>query len=104
MNPRRPDIESPGCACGDDNVHLEADQVGHQRGEPVILAFRPSIFDDDVLVFDVAEMAHSLTKGLDKIGLEEGRRIPEVTDPVNFTCVLRLAGERDCEQHRDKNE
>ena len=49
----------PGVAVGHDDVDLETNQLSRQLGEPVILALRPAEFDDDVLAFDVAEVAQT---------------------------------------------
>jgi hypothetical protein len=38
----------------DKDVHLETDQVGKKFGIPLILPFRESRLDDDVLAIDVA--------------------------------------------------
>jgi hypothetical protein len=72
---------------------LALDQVVYQRRESVIPTFGPSIFDDDVLVLYVAEIAQTLTKCLDKIGLEGSGRVPEVTYSVDLPCLLGLGGD-----------
>jgi hypothetical protein len=48
---------------GEDHGDLPADQVSRQRGQPIVLALRPTVFDRDVLTFDVAGFGEGLAEG-----------------------------------------
>ena len=41
----------------DDDVYLEADELGRELGQPLVPALRKSILDDDVLALDLAKLA-----------------------------------------------
>jgi hypothetical protein len=53
---------------GEDEVHLQARQLGGEINETVGVAVRPSVDEADVLVLDVVQLAKRLAKRL------EGRR------------------------------
>src|SRR6266403_1332677 len=80
-----------GCAGGNDHVDLRGDQLGDERRKTLILSFRPSIFDHNVLTFDVTEIAQPVTERPDEIGLKGGCRIPQETYPGNFGRLLCLS-------------
>jgi hypothetical protein len=42
-----------------DNCHATADEVGHERGQAIVLAAEPVVLDDDVLALDVAGFAEA---------------------------------------------
>ena len=42
-----------------DDIDLETHQFGRKLGEPIDLTFRISVFEGDVLSFDVAQLAQS---------------------------------------------
>ena len=45
------------CCPADDHGHLTANQIGRQRRQPIVLTFRPAVFDRDVLALDEAGFA-----------------------------------------------
>src|SRR6266849_3930009 len=56
-----------GClAARDDDVHLQADQVGGEAWDPFVSSLRPPVLDADVLPFDVAKLAEPLLERFDK--------------------------------------
>src|SRR4029450_12023613 len=60
-----------GLAGRDDDVHLEADQLGGEVWEPFDSSLRPPVLDGYVSPFDIAELAESLLERFDKgIGVE----------------------------------
>ena len=51
-----------GAAARDDHRHLPANEIRHERGHSVELAFGPTIFDQNVLAFGVASLVQSVLK------------------------------------------
>ena len=98
-NRRRSSLDGEGGwrARGDDNIDLAGDKLGNQFRKALVLAFRPSIFDDDVTALDVAELAQTLAERADEIGLEGRGRVPEETDPVG-PLQLSAQSKRRCER------
>src|SRR5262249_4593525 len=41
-----------GRTCGKDHGRLKVNQIGHHRGQPIIMPVRPAVFDGDVFAFD----------------------------------------------------
>ena len=89
-----------GGSPGHNHLHLEPDQLGRQVGEPLRLALRIAVLDDDVLALDVAQVAQTLPEGLHTCWGRDGRgeRRTEPTDPVHFRRLLCLGDER---RHED---
>ena len=52
-----------GCACGHDDINLEANQFGRKSGEPLELPLGISVFDHHVAALDVTEVTQSLEEG-----------------------------------------
>jgi hypothetical protein len=50
----------PKSGGGYDHVDLAADEVGGQRGQPIIMQIGPAVFPRHVLALDEAHFAHSL--------------------------------------------
>ena len=61
---------APGVRRRYDDVHLEPDQLGCEIRQPVESTLRPSILDNDILALDPSEFAQSLSKRLEKWGLD----------------------------------
>ena len=84
---------------GDDNVHLEADQLGCEGGEPFGSSLRPAVLDADVSPLDVTELVQALPEWL---GEGIGRRTDaQETDAGYFYRLLRFAHER---RHQYQNQ
>ena len=47
---------------GEDYVDLAADQIARQRRQTVVLAFRPAVFDRDVLTLDESGFTQAIAK------------------------------------------
>ena len=76
-----------GLAGRDDDVHLEADQLGREVWEPIASSLGKPVLDTDVTTFDITELAEALLKGFDK---RIGRRAAEEhTDAGKPTRLLR---------------
>ena len=72
------------------HVDREPDQLGREVGEPFVLSLRLAVLHDEVLAFDVAELAQPLSERL-LIGSLSGRARRE---PIRCTSLLRVSGER----------
>src|SRR5215831_17618872 len=70
------------------DIYLESDELGRERGEPVELPLRNSKLDDDVLTFHPAKIAEPLPERL-CIRRVQGARGSEITKPVDFPRRLR---------------
>src|SRR6516162_8357723 len=44
-------------------VHLAADEIGGQCGQPIVMVLGPAVFDREILTFDIAGFVQSLAKG-----------------------------------------
>ena len=67
-----------GAALADDHIDLTADEIGRQRGQPIIVPFRPAIFDGHVLTLDITDLAHPLTE-CGHASAHSGRAMPLVS-------------------------
>jgi len=47
-------------------------QFGREAGESIIVPFRPSVVDGDVLTLDIAEFVEPLPERFDVVGFEGG--------------------------------
>jgi len=81
----------------DQDINLETDQLGRQARQALILAFRRSVGDGNVLADDVAKLAEFL---LERLNEWTARRIPYKTDSSHPPRLLRLGAER-CGKQRD---
>jgi hypothetical protein len=77
-------LHREGCrrAGGDQDFHVGREQLGDERGKPVVVSFRPAIFDDEVLALDIAELVQLVAEGADEVCLQRGGRVSEEADPV----------------------
>src|SRR5262249_56358851 len=88
-----------GGAYGHNPVDGEPDQLGRQVREPFILPLRPTVFNDEVLAFDIAEVAQPLPEGIDRrVVIRAGKARTEPPDPVHFPHWLCGSDERCHEQ------
>jgi hypothetical protein len=53
---------SCGAVAGYDHRYAAADEIGDERRQPIVLIFRPAIFDRDVLPVDIAGFLQALEK------------------------------------------
>ena len=83
-----------------DELHLQSDQFGRERGQPIVAVLREAVLDDDVLALDVAVLAQSLEKALDQERPALARADAQKADPVDLPGRLRLGGERRGEEAR----
>jgi hypothetical protein len=54
-------------AIGEDQGDAAVDEIGYQRGQAVILAVRPAVFDHDVLSFNKARFGQAFAISCDDI-------------------------------------
>jgi hypothetical protein len=66
-NPRRCLLEGEGagCAVGDDDVEVETDELGRERGQAIVSALRPPELDGDVPALNVPVLPEPKSGGLD---------------------------------------
>src|SRR4030095_11794184 len=62
--------------------------------EPISLALGPSVFDDDVLAFDVAEVAQTRPQSLQAFCLRGGRIRGAPSEPIDLAGRLGHGEER----------
>src|SRR5262245_31142621 len=81
-----------GGAGRDDEVHLEAYEIGGQTGEPLRLPVGVAPLDDEVLTLDPAELLEALPEALDaRRGVPlDPRAGVEKPDPVGLLGWLRM--------------
>src|SRR5262249_4068177 len=60
--------------------HLPADQIGGQCRQPVVLTFRPTVFDPHILAFDIARFLQALAERRDLLAQRSGRSGIEEAD------------------------
>ena len=76
---------------GDDDIHLQANEIGGERRQPLILPLGRPILDHDVLTFDVAQLAQPLPECF----VEERGDVAQEPDLGGLPPrLLRLGGER----------
>ena len=85
--PSRPAVA--GC---DDDVHLEADQVCREIGEPFVSSLRPAVLDDEITALDVTEFLKRLPERLDEgIGRRARAKDTDAGDLL-ARCALVTSG------------
>jgi hypothetical protein len=73
---------------GHDGVNPETNQFGRQLGQPVILFFCPTVFDDEVLALDVAQLAQAGPQRFQPACDACDRRRTEEPDPGDLRRLL----------------
>ena len=68
------------CAGRGDHGHLTADQVGHQRRQPIVLALQPVVLDRHVLALDVTGFAEAFAERGHIARVAFGRAVAEKPD------------------------
>ena len=90
--------EGAGGAGREDDVRLETDKLVREDRMTFLLALRPLVPDDEILSLHVAELTEALTKGVDQVGFEGGRRVAQIPNRHGASGLLRLGGQRRREQ------
>ena len=83
---------APAVAAGrSDHGHLTCDQIGRQIRQPVVLTFRPAIFDRDVPTLDKARFRSGL--GGTRQRVPSARQRPLAENPITGIagCCARAA-------------
>src|SRR4029453_15046429 len=73
-----------GRPCRHDYLYPLSEQLCDEAGKTLVLPFRPSILDGEILSLDVAQLAQALAEWPDEIGLQGRRGVPEEPYPVTF--------------------
>jgi hypothetical protein len=84
--------------CRNEDIDLEADQLGDERGEPVDLAVGVSNLDNNVLALDPAPLVQSLPKRGEQVLMYHGAVLREVPYSRYSSWLLCLDGERQAEK------
>ena len=77
---------------GDDDVDLVGDQLREQRGEAIVVAVGPTVVDDDVAPFLIAELAQACAKRVGAFGQAIGGGQTEKANPEEFAALLSARG------------
>src|SRR5262245_28698094 len=80
-----------------DNGDATADEVGHERGQAIVLAAEPVVLDDHVLALYVARFAEALTK---RGSMARGAIERPTADKANHRHGLLLRPRRERPRHR----
>jgi len=96
------------CASGHDDINLERNQFGRERGEPLGLSLGISVFNRDVAALDVTEVTQSLEEGISQVG-GSGHVERQVAYSSDLGRLLGLGGERgknetDSENNREPDQ
>ena len=79
---------------GDDDVHLELDQLGRERGKALLLGVGPPAEVHDVLRLDVAQIPERLSQRQRWRAIRRPRAAGQESDAPRLAPRLRLGGER----------
>jgi len=63
-----------------DDVHLSANQIGHQRRQAIVLALQPVVLDRYILAFDVAGFVEAFAERRRKAHRGFGRPVSDKPD------------------------
>ena len=80
--------EGGGCSPGHDQVHGQRNQFCGKVGVAFLTALRETIFDDQVLTLDVAELSQPVSKALDWPQLQIGHQ-PDALHPHRLLSARR---------------
>src|SRR5215472_1972110 len=72
---------------------MTAYEVCRQCGKPIVMTFRPAIFDRDILAFDGAGFLQALVECRYEMCIRTGRSAVEIADHRHH-WLLRARGER----------
>src|SRR6266545_2751073 len=112
-NEREDDGDRPGRGFGGlrgwrshrkDDVYLQADQLGRELRESLVLSLRPSVLNSDVPIFYVAKLSQPLAEGVLESRSSRGRASGEITYPGHFRGLLCLASKRRSEEDESDND
>jgi hypothetical protein len=75
-------------AGGHDELDLHGDELGRERGQPVVAVLREAVLDDEVLALDVAALAQTLAKPFDHEGAALAGADGQKPDPRDLSGLL----------------
>ena len=77
-------------AVGEDDIHLQADELGRQRGQSLGAPFRIAVLQGDTLALHIPKVAEPVAEALEAgVGVKGGRQHP---DPRRLRPRLRMGG------------
>jgi hypothetical protein len=88
-------------SCHDD-INLETDQLGRKLSEPIVLSFRISVLNGDILSLHVAEVSEPSPERLDSFRVGGGRGGRKETYAGISFRLLRADGTAKRKEHRAK--
>jgi hypothetical protein len=77
----------------DDDVDLDAHELGHEIRKPIRSAFRPPMLDRDVPPLHIPQFAEPFSEGLERKRWPGRGPGAEHPDPIDLARLLRLGGE-----------
>jgi hypothetical protein len=84
------------------DIDFVVNQFGSEQGKPIKLAFRISIFNDNILPLHIAEFVQTLTESLVTCSKNRWRVGSENADPIDL-LLRRLRG-YDCNSKQDHHQ
>jgi hypothetical protein len=96
--------DNAGSSTSDDDVNLQANQFGGQRGKPLVLSLCEPSLEGNVSPLDITVFLQCQPKcvpQLDGSRVRRGRS-PQKSDPPHLPHRLRLDDERSGEKHRTR--
>jgi len=89
------------CSGGENDVDLEADELGRNLGEALLASLAPAILDSDSAAVDPAKLAQPLRKRGDPFAARGTRALPQEADGRQLACLLRARREWPCDGGAD---
>ena len=73
---------------------LKLNQLAREDRRTFLLSLSPLVPDDEILSLHVAKLTEALTKGVDQVGFEGGRRVAQIPNRHDSSGLLPHGGER----------
>src|ERR1019366_4635964 len=76
----------------EDDIHTKLDELRGELRKTLLPAFRVAPLNEEVLAFDVAELAKPLLECREKVwaaGRRAGFNVPDLDDPRRLLCACR---------------
>src|SRR5262249_23042458 len=75
-------------------VRIPGQQFARERGQDLEPALCVTVFDDEVLPFDITEIAHAAHEGCEKWNARSRSAARELAQPIHLRRLLRARRER----------
>jgi len=86
------------------DVHVGANQLGREARKPLVLVLGESVFEDDVLAFDVAELTQTGSEASERLRVNAFSGGTEKPGPIDVPGPLRVGRERDKSETDNEND